>query len=541
MINTIIQGRMLVFVQQVNVLLYYVRKLPLVGEKIPYRLYGETDIKKAIGAIPVVFSVIGAFVGTFLYFLLMIKLPANWIQGFWEKEGIFVDQKAVMVYLFLIFSFLPGSFLVSNLTEGAKKDYVLLHVMRIPAAQHYRSKMVLKGVKDTICFLVPLLWFGFGAESALFVVSLFFTRYIGHAGILQHYRHSEKKGKKVFWKSLGKTFLMFGIILALGYGVAAAVPRLFFDRYVMAEVVVFLSFTLVGMFCFSKVWKYGGYTIFAKKMVSLKDFLEQDDAVKEARAADVQIQDKDISKEEPRSRKYEEKEGYDYLNAIFFERHKRIVSRAVKSRIIIILAVGLIGAVALLFVGEQMKQKTFEAMTQMMPVMVFVMYLESTGGRICKAMFFNCDISLLKYGYYREADAILKNFKIRLRKLLMLDAVPAAIICGMILLWTLLCGEILAVWKVIPLMAGSLLLSAFFCLFHLFMYYITQPYTEEKTVKSPIFSVVNALVYFGCYLCLQIQTGSWLFTLGVLAVTIIFIPLSYFCVFRFAPKTFKIR
>ncbi len=541
MINTIIQGRMLVFVQQVNVLLYYVRKLPFVGEKIPYRLYGETDIKKAIGAIPVVFSVIGAFVGTFLYFLLMIKLPANWIQGFWEKEGIFVDQKAVMVYLFLIFSFLPGSFLVSNLTEGAKKDYVLLHVMRIPAVQYYRSKMVLKGVKDTICFLVPLLWFGFGAESALFVVSLFFTRYIGHAGILQHYRHSEKKGKKVFWKSLGKTFLMFGIILALGYGVAAAVPRLFFDRYVMAEVVVFLSFTLVGMFCFSKVWKYGGYTIFAKKMVSLKDFLEQDDAVKEARAADVQIQDKDISKEELRSRKYEEKEGYDYLNAIFFERHKRIVSRAVKSRIIIILAVGLIGAVALLFVGEQMKQKTFEAMTQMMPVMVFVMYLESTGGRICKAMFFNCDISLLKYGYYREADAILKNFKIRLRKLLMLDAVPAAIICGMILLWTLLCGEILAVWKVIPLMAGSLLLSAFFCLFHLFMYYITQPYTEEKTVKSPIFSVVNALVYFGCYLCLQIQTGSWLFTLGVLAVTIIFIPLSYFCVFRFAPKTFRIR
>ncbi len=541
MINTIIQGRMLVFVQQVNVLLYYVRKLPFVGEKIPYRLYGETDIKKAIGIVPVVFSVIGAFVGTFLYFLLMIKLPANWIQGFWEKEGIFVDQKAVMVYLFLIFSFLPGSFLVSNLTEGAKKDYVLLHVMRIPAAQYYRSKMVLKGVKDTICFLVPLLWFGFGAESALFVVSLFFTRYIGHAGILQHYQHSEKKGKKVFWKSLGKTFLVFGIILALGYGVAAAAPRLFLDRYVMAEVVVFLSLALVGMFCFPKVWNYGGYTIFAKKMVSLKDFLEQDDAVKEARAADVQIQDKDISKEELRSRKYEEKEGYDYLNAIFFERHKRIVSRAVKSRIIIILAVGLIGAVALLFVGEEMKQKTFEAMTQMMPVMVFVMYLESTGGRICKAMFFNCDISLLKYGYYREADAILKNFKIRLRKLLMLDAVPAAIICGMILLWTLLCGEILSVWKVIPLMAGSLLLSAFFCLFHLFMYYITQPYTEEKTVKSPIFSVVNALVYFGCYLCLQIQTGSWLFTLGVLAVTIIFIPLSYFCVFRFAPKTFRIR
>ena len=132
-----------------------------------------------------------------LYFLLMIKLPANWIQGFWEKEGIFVDQKAVMVYLFLIFSFLPGSFLVSNLTEGAK-DYVLLHVMRIPAVQYYRSKMVLKGVKDTICFLVPLLWFGFGAESALFVVSLFLHDTLGMPEFYNTIDIPRKKGKKYF-------------------------------------------------------------------------------------------------------------------------------------------------------------------------------------------------------------------------------------------------------------------------------------------------------------------------------------------------------
>ena len=52
---------------------------------------------------------------------------------------------------------------------------------------------------------------------------------------------------------------------------------------------------------------WGIYDFLAKKMVSRKDFLEQDDAVKEARAADVQIQDKDISKEELRSRKYEGK------------------------------------------------------------------------------------------------------------------------------------------------------------------------------------------------------------------------------------------
>ena len=80
---------------------------------------------------------------------------------------------------------------MSNLTEGAKKDYVLLHVMRIPAAQHYRSQMVLKGVKDTICFLVPLLWFGFRAESVLFVVSLTF-RDEGEKSVLEVF------GKNIF-------------------------------------------------------------------------------------------------------------------------------------------------------------------------------------------------------------------------------------------------------------------------------------------------------------------------------------------------------
>lgn len=541
MLNTIIQGRILVFVQRVNVMLYYMRKLPMVGKKIPYRLYGETDIKKALAVLPMVFSVVGAFLGTFLYVWLFLKFPAEWMCGYWEKKEILLNEKAVMVYLFFVFSFLPGSFLTSNLTEGQKKDYVILHVMRVPATQYYRSQMVLKGIKDTVCFLVPLIFFGFGAESLLFVVSLFLTRYIGHLGILRHYEHCEKKGKIVFWKSFGKTMLFIILPLILGYGGVMLLPGFFEKRVIAMEAAVLFLLSACGIYCFRKVWNYRDYTIFAKKMVSLKDFLEQENALKEAQSADVQIQEKDISKEELRAGKYEEKEGYEYLNAIFFERHKRIVAKAVKSRMIVIGIVGVIGAIALLFVGTEMKRESFEVMTKMMPLMVFTMYLESTGARICKAMFFNCDISLLKYGYYREADVILKNFKIRLKKLLLLDGIPAAMICGIILLWTLLCGEIGNVWKVVPMIAGVLLLSAFFCLFHLFMYYITQPYTEEKTVKSPIFSVMNSLMYIGCVGCLQIQTGTWVFTLGVFAITMIFIPVSYLCVFRFAPKTFKIR
>ena len=122
------------------------------------------------------------------------------------KRRAFCRSKSSNGLLVFNFLFFAGKFSGVEPDDGMgpKKDYVLLHVMRIPAAQHYRSQMVLKGVKDTICFLVPLLWFGFRAESVLFVVSLFFTRYIGHAGILQHYRHSETKGKKCVLEVFGK-------------------------------------------------------------------------------------------------------------------------------------------------------------------------------------------------------------------------------------------------------------------------------------------------------------------------------------------------
>ena len=128
----------------------------------------------------------------------MIKLPANWIQGFWEKEGIFVDQKAVMVYLFLIFSFLPGSFFGVKPDGRGKKG---LCVAACDADSGGTALSLQDGTKRSERYhllLVPLLWFGFGAESALFVVSLFLHDTLGMPEFYNTIDIPRKKGKKYF-------------------------------------------------------------------------------------------------------------------------------------------------------------------------------------------------------------------------------------------------------------------------------------------------------------------------------------------------------
>ncbi len=57
----------------------------------------------------------------------------------------------------------------------------------------------------------------------------------------------------------------------------------------------------------------------------------------------------------------------------------------------------------------------WKAMDNIITILVFIMYCITSGRNITKALFYNCDYSLLKYGYYRKPEAILKNFRIRLR------------------------------------------------------------------------------------------------------------------------------
>ena len=84
-------------------------------------------------------------------------------------------------------------------------------------------------------------------------------------------------------------------------------------------------------------------------------------------------------------------------------------------------------------------------------------------------------------------------------------------------------------------------MSIFFSVHHLVMYYLLQPYNVHSELKSSTYTVVNAITYFACYYMLQIKMPIFIFGLMTIIFSILYCFISLILVYRFAPKTFKLR
>lgn len=171
--------------------------------------------------------------------------------------------------------------------------------------------------------------------------------------------------------------------------------------------------------------------------------------------------------------------------------------------------------------------------------MVFILYFISIGEKATKAYFFNCDHSLLKFKFYTDPKIILDNFKCRLKTIILLNLIPAiciALCLSVILILTK--GNII---DFIPVFISILAISCLFSVHYLFLYYFTQPYTSQLTIKSPIYSALSFIIWIFAYGCLQVKTASLLFTLSIIALTILYTLVALFLVYKYAPKNFRLK
>jgi hypothetical protein len=262
--------------------------------------------------------------------------------------------------------------------------------------------------------------------------------------------------------------------------------------------------------------------------------------MKEARVADVQTKEKDFSSEELKGQAFQGKTGYAYLNAIFFSRHKRFLIQPIQRRLIIIGVLFFVGLLIML-ISPETSSKVTTYLLGGLPFFVFIMNYTSIGERVCKAMFYNCDQSLLRYGFYREQAAILDNFKIRLIKLSGFNLIPALAICLACTLLFLISGEDWGLRDALTFWVTILCLSLFFSVHHLFMYYIFQPYSTELNMKNPFFFIVNSIVVGLSAACIGFPKGSSVFTLVVLVGTIAYMVIALTLVYKYSSRTFRVK
>lgn len=154
-------------------------------------------------------------------------------------------------------------------------------------------------------------------------------------------------------------------------------------------------------------------------------------------------------------------------------------------------------------------------------------------------MFINCDQSFLQYGFYRRPADLLRMFSLRLRTLLLWNLLPLGI---MLLLFLLALPKIGFDWAdILVLCIEMLALTVFFSVHTLFIYYLFQPYNAELQMKSPVYSIIQAIVYILCFATMQAGIAGFAVAPFFIGAALIYSVVALWAVRKYAPVRFRVR
>lgn len=522
-----------------NRFLFWLKKIPLIRRLFPDRLYAASAGKQRLMAAVEALKILGAFAGKFVYLFLCCLLPAMLIREDLGTAGLWQHFLTALFFL----SFFGGAFLQSNILTASLVKYTCVRQMGMSARASLAATAGWMHLLTFVTFIPALMVFAalFGSgwwAGLLLSVQMAAFRVLGEFFHVWMWSRGEKQPGKSFWYIAAVTVLA----LAGAYVPLLLPEALPMERFLFNPAVYIAS---VGCGAWAGIWllRYPHYQALVWKTCRAENVSTAAARQNAAQAAfkDVQMKDSDLAAEDAGGRVAAMK-GYAYLNGLFFLRHRRLLNKPVKYALGVVAAAVLAGLAGVLFAREAMAGLMAEFPVRFLPIFVFIMYLicNTLGQRICKAMFYNCDIALLRYGWYRERKVLLRNFTIRLGQVAKRNLLVAAAICVGTAAVTLAAGAPLTGALALFCLA-VLSLAVFFSVHPLFLYYIFQPYTAQLAVKNPFFGILNWVIYFVCWMCLQIKQPTSVFTLLVVACTIAYSAVALAVVWGRAEKTFRIK
>ena len=91
------------------------------------------------------------------------------------------------------------------------------------------------------------------------------------------------------------------------------------------------------------------------------------------------------------------------------------------------------------------------------------------------------------------------------------------------------------------LFVSILCMSLFFSIHYLTIYYLLQPYNAGTEMKSGMYQVIMSVTYLICFLLMQVRMPILVFGIACIAFCVVYSIAACVLVYRFAPKTFRLR
>ena len=506
----------------INANIYQFKKLPILKNIIGDNAYKNDKVKKFARTFSILMSACRAIFFRLLYFFVIY-----YISSFINKN----DITRTFIFIYFVFTFI-GMFINPSILSTSTKKYFSIILFNMDAKKFMKASFIwtlfLSFILNSLGFLTLSSFLNYSVLEALCLI-LFSTtaRIVGDAFSVYYY----KKHGITFTTDYRHTLVVIGVFFAIG-----SLP--FFNIFVPDMVIYWTLFIFLfaSVFCYIYLMRIKDYKLIYKKINTFKAAINSDAGDLYARQEMIRIKDKDKNID---SRKLKDKKGYDLFNTIFFERHKEILMRSAKNFSLIILIIIIVLGV-LSFYNNDIYNNIHDFLLNRLGWFVLIMYLINRGSVVTQAMFYNCDHAMLTYNFYRESDVIVNLFKKRLVTIIKINLLPAVTIAfGVLLLLIFTGGTSIVNYITIPLFI--IILSVFFSVHYLVIYYLLQPYNNKLEIKSFSYTFITAATYFVCYSLNSIKMPSLYFSIFGLGFTILYILISLKLVYKKAPGTFKLR
>lgn len=527
MIKTLIMSQKIDSAVSSNSVIYILKNMGFLNKIIPKNLYSNTTLKIVAKTILDVLKFLIMFIVKGILIGICI-IP--FINKFFPTDVAL--QKNAFFIIFILMGWVFSGITASKMFESKMKNYYCIYQMKMNPKKYAISRFVFYLLIDFIHNFPALVIIGSMysvsiIECLALNVGLSLFRIIGEA---IHLIYMNKTGKKL--DENAKYLLgMLAITAISAYVISYNKIIIHFNILWLLPVLV------VSLLCLIYLLKNNGYREIMLKTQSLKkvmfDFSDQ--SVKEQMYG-IKIKKEDIALNSEISNKH----GYDFLNDIFFRRHRSIMQKPVTIMNYIIIGFSIIAFIVLFTIPESSKIIN-EILTNKLPNIVFIIYMLNRGELACRAFFFNCDNSLLTYSFYRKEDVILSNFKRRLKTIIKLNMQPGILMAITFTILLYLTGGSGNILTYITLPVSVVCITVFFSIYYLSMYYLFQPYSMEMKMKSGMYNIINSLVYLLVFLLVGTNLNTNIFCIIIITITVIFTYIMKKVIQKQAPITFKIK
>ncbi|WP_024378508.1 hypothetical protein [Streptococcus suis] len=520
----------------VNGFFYYLRKLPLVGKKIPENIFKSYSFKSALFLFLHILSVPSRFLVKGIWLTIYSCIATFWIKllsnnqlDFWQIPS---DTWLLGFSLWLVFVGYAYRFGKGFEPFIAKSEREFMQNFGLSQSSFLQSQLFIEPIITSLSYLPALLIFSSLSGNWLYLPLGLLTiptgvftgqalkRALFNRGVL---------ARRNSWQSW--------VILATGL---AAIASLILFRNHLSPIFLLPVLVCQGLL----IWFSYKYL---KQQTNHLDYLyycmdqslQMDKKLFELTKGNeytrqgLQMQAK-LSTEKGKDLSH--LSGMTYLNALLFDRYKKVLYKKVRNWVLSLVVI-LVALEAFRYYLEPF-ELTDAVLLRCLPFSFMIMYVASSGKVVAQMVFVNCDISMLHYPFYREAKTIIAGFNYRFLQTFKLNLIFAF----SLFLAIMVLGRFAFSLETILLTALLLIsLTALFSFHDLFIYYILQPFTKDMEVVNPVYKFLSGALYWVAYLNIKLDIGSHLYILLISIAMITYVSIGYWILLKKAPQTFRLK